>query len=226
MPIVFALAVLAMGCGEASSLVAKANGSHKLQARWTLKVHGLQGGAPEAYNIQVWENGSVFRAHVLSNKPGLGGSDRQESDILCDGKTVWQFNGKDLGEGGASEPLPDIHYQPADPNLLKPLYFWHIPEVAYHLDGTEKLLGKECKKLKTTQQDITSNTIDVAVWIDPGLGYLMKRTNTSGGEIYGGQSECLEVQAYPTFPAGHFDPPKNSQKSESPPDLWGIGISI
>ena len=219
------LALFTLGCSQASSLVGKANGSHKLTARWSLKVHGLKGGAPEDYQIQVWENGAVFRAHVNATVPEMDGPSKEESDVICDGKTVWQFNRTKLHSEG-SESQPSLYYEPADSELLKPLYFWRVPEVAYTVDGTEKILGRDCTRLKTTQQDITRNTIDVSCWIDPTLGYLVKRSNTSGGEIYGGQSECLEVQGYPTFPAGHFDPPKDAAKSTSPPELWGIGISI
>ena len=216
---VLLLALLAMGCSEASNLVGKANGSHKLMAKWSLKVYGLRGGAPDDYKIDLWENGSVFRAHVDSTTPGEGGGPTHEvSDVLCDGKTVWQFN---RGDG-----MKNIYYEPADSDLLKPLYFWHVPDIAYNVQGSEKILGRDCTCLKTTNQDITHNNVDIFCYIDPGLGYLMKRTNKSADELYGGQSECLEVQAYPTFPAGHFDPPKEAEKSIRPPSLWGIGIQL
>jgi outer membrane lipoprotein-sorting protein len=219
------LALATIGCSQDARLVGYANGSHKVKARWNLQVHTLKGGLPETYVMQVWENGSVFRAHVNSTVPSEIGPVAEECDILCDGKTVWQFDRKVLSEDG-SEPMPNEHYTPADPKMMDSLYFWHVPVAPYNVDGTEKLLGRDCTRLKTTGKDITQNTVDVTCWIDPKLGYLLKRTNKSGEEFYGGQSECLEVEANPSFPAGHFDPPKESAASDSPPQLWGTGIKL
>lgn len=218
-------ALATMGCSQDARLVGYANGGHKLKALWNLKVHTLRGGMPETYAIQVWENGSAFRAHVNSTVPSEEGPVHEESEVLSDGKTVWQFDHKAMGPDGP-EPLPNEHYTPADPKMLQSLYFWHVPEAPYNVDGSEKLIGRECTRLKTTGKDITQNNIDVTCWIEPKLGYLLKRENHSGGELYGGQSVCLEVDPNPSFPAGHFDPPKDSAQSESPPQLWGIGIKL
>ena len=111
--------------------------------------------------------------------------------------------------------------------MLNSFYFWRLPKIPYKIDGTEKIFGRECTRLTASLQDITRNNIDVSCWVDPGLGYLLKRTNKSGGEIYGGQSECLEVQATSSFPAGHFDPPTEKlEEVKNPPKLWGSGISL
>lgn len=216
--ILFCTGLLFFGCSQASSLSGKANAPHNIMARWNLKVHGLSGGAPEEYLIQVWEKGTTFRAHVNATFPEMGGPSKEDSDILCDGNALWQFN---RGEG-----IPNIKWEPADKQMLNPYYFWHIPDVTYTVDGSEKVAGRDCPCLKTTQQDMTRNTLDISCWIDPNLGYLMKRKNLSGGEIIGGESECLETQANPSFPAGHFDPPQNAEKSTVPPKLWGIGLKI
>ncbi len=211
------------GCSQESRLVSKANGPHELMARWKLDVHGLSGGAPNHFDIQVWEKGSTFRAHVNSTIPSMDGPSKEQCDILCDGKSIWEFNHR---YEGSDEVTPPTQYTIADPNKVRWIYFWRLPEVPFTKEGEKAVQGRDCVHLKTVTQDVTRATIEMHCFVDPKLGYLMKRSNSNAGETYGGQLECLEVQASPSFPAGHFDPPANAQASESPPGLWGMGIGL
>lgn len=195
--LLFLLTLLACGCG--SSLIGRANSPHQIKAHWNLK----DGFKP--FDLTVFENKESFRVitktKTKSHQYGPYDEEVKYNLLYVGGSTLYKIN----PDGAAYS----CELDKAD---LARLRFWRVPDVNYKEAGKEKVGKFDCIKFTASGTGFGGIVLDQALWISPEHGYLCKNSTTSGGENFGVQMECDEIEEHPTYTAGMFDPPANAQK--------------
>lgn len=208
---VWLISIVALsGCGK--SLIERVNSGHHLRSHWRVRVHGLAAGRRD-WDLVVSEKADRF--HILAKTKTRESQLQEWKDltfsILYPGKeTIFKI---------PLEGKP-TSFKLRDQSDLAPYRFWRVNPLNYSEAGREKVGALECVKLTASGQGVGGIQLDQTLWVNPELGYLCKSTTTSGGEPFGYELECLEVESNPAFAENFFAAPAGAVAAESAPRAW------
>ncbi|MBI3930269.1 MAG: hypothetical protein HY319_32330 [Armatimonadetes bacterium] len=202
--------VLTAGC--AGGIKGKVNASKDFESKWKVRKKGLAGGT-RTINAELKVSGKKFAVHQVAEDMSVSALGAikiiTESDIVFDGKTLWQFNIKTRVEGEPEVSSDEvIKYVPEEG--FEETY-WRIPDsVEVEEKGTEELDGKTFTVLEGRNWTALGTEAVYRILVDPELGYIRNYTfgyaEGAGGEakVPEREYECVDYDGNASFTGSEF----------------------
>ncbi|MEW6282007.1 MAG: hypothetical protein AB1758_25610 [Candidatus Eremiobacterota bacterium] len=207
------LPCLLVGCG---GVAGKVNGSKKFKSEWTVQLIPLT-GSKRNLTATLWVNGDRFRIHKTETgklMPMDATVYVLESDLVYDGKTLWEFNRKlyPQGQPDQAEQEGTCKHEPSKDELAG-MQFWKFPDgLPVEAEGSESVGGVSCTKYISRQRSALGTDLVFRFWVDEGRGVMMKRavgtgTDSGGGgdAVFGSTFTCDKLEMNPSFDSKDFE---------------------